>query len=187
MAHTILKAVAALLALGAAFSAQATTTRTIYISPATMSQWPVPDWPGNPMLLSNTQDAQFRVNLLLPLDYTPNTAIKLRLYLRTGSAPCSVVLGVSELARTRAGLPIYSTHGSAIDGMNGSVVVLDLPEDKIIVKQYGVNPPKKNPSFSGQKPADGLLFVFWRNKQNPLDTCPDLAVWNAEVRYEATP
>ncbi len=41
--------------------------------------------------------------------------------------------------------------------------------------------------FAGQKPGDGFLTWFQRNKTNPLDTCGLVTVWHAEVRYTSAP
>lgn len=194
MKQVMLRLAAAALAAGACVAAHA-FNRSLYISPATMSPWPVyrPDI-LNPLLLSPTVDSTFRVGFMFPMDYAPNTTAQLKIHYQaspeTPGSPCSIVLGVKYLDRTRSGLAPYETSPPSLDGMtNGNVTVVTPKTGSptlVAVRSFNISKPLNAP-FTGQKPGDGILIWFQRVKSNPLDTCTVMTIWHAELRYDSVP
>lgn len=187
MKRSTLALLGAAILFGPGLSAHA-VTRAIYISPATMNPWPVYRADiVNPMLLSDTVNNRFRVAFLLPPDYVANTPIKLRLHLQGAlNSACSMVLGVLYMDRMRGGQPIYETSPPALDGIKGNTDIVDIPAGTLLVKNFDITPQSlASAPFKSQKPGDGFHIWFERTKQNALDTCGVITVWQAEVRYES--
>ncbi len=162
-------------------------TRSIYISPATMGVQPVYRSDIlNPVILTDTANSSIRAGFMLPADYSPNTPVTLRIHMQAATA-CSMVFGVLYFDRSRVGQDIYETSPPNVDGMSKAhVAVVSLPAQKLVTRNFEFTAPLRAP-FAGQKPGDGFLTWFQRNKTNPLDTCGLVTVWHAEVRYTSAP
>jgi hypothetical protein len=188
MTHTICRIVAAMLAASASVLAHA-FDRSIYISPASMAPTPIPaGYILNPLPTLSGVGNYFYVSFMLPLDYKPNTAAKLRLLLeRSGSGSCAMVFSARNLSRTRPGQKSYSTDSPTLDGMtNGNVTIINMPLNKVATRTFNISAPTKAP-FTDQLAGDGITIQFFRDGTNPLDACNSpIYIWHAEVQYEST-
>jgi hypothetical protein len=138
---------------------------------------------GNHIELPNTTTPNFYMNVVLPRDYTNNTAVRIIFYFSPGSfTPCQVRFVPFNLRRKRVGAVtdldpegLSSTSTQVV--FDGSGVVVQ----KVFTLVEGGELP-------GQIRGDAFTMQFGRQALNASDTCTASAYIEAiEIRYEKVP
>lgn len=121
------------------------------------------------------------ISFVLPRDYKAGTVVKIRLTMYTSTAgACGVYMFPRQALRMRTGKPFYnSTERFTIVGGP------DVPSPAaltILSKTFELRAPL-GATFAGQLPGDAFELEVGRDGDQAADTCGNVFVKNAEIRY----
>lgn len=130
-----------------------------------------------------------RIVFAVPADHAINTAIKVRIFATSASAPCDAVLRVATATRIRANQLSSNSIHPTVDRVepSGSEVISFAATGAVNLKTYIVRTPLAA-SFNGLRAGDLIAIRFDRVVTEPTDTCAGFVfVQGADIRYTVAP
>jgi hypothetical protein len=136
---------------------------------------------GTALAMASTGESGGFITFTLPRDYKAGTVLELRLlmYSNTASA-CSVFMFPRQAIRQRPGNPVYNNTERFT--VVGGPLANSPAQFTTMTKSFELRGPLAA-TFSGQKPGDGITLEFGRDGDQGTDTCGNLFVTHAEIRY----
>jgi hypothetical protein len=155
--------------------------RTINIPTSSIAPSGVANNNGTSLLTLSAGLSGGFISFVLPRDYKSGTVVRLRLSMFTSTAtPCTVFLFPAQAIRTRIGQHTYnSTERFTIVG--GPLVTSPVGF-MALSKTFELRKPLAAP-FTGQVAGDGILLEIVRDGDQVTDTCGNVFINHAEVRY----
>ncbi len=155
--------------------------RSISIPVSTIAPSGLAENNGTSLALISVGETGGFINFVLPRDYKAGTVVKIRLLMYvTTMGTCGIYLFPAQATRMRTGKTFYnSAERFTIAG--GPQVNSPAPLT-ILSKTFELRAPL-GATFTGQLPGDAFSLEVARDGDQPADTCGNVFVKNAEVRY----
>ncbi len=131
---------------------------------------------GATVILPASGNPSFFFNFVLPPDYKKNGAVKIVLYLSTGSA-CTARIVPVQMVRRRPG----QQGVNSLVGLAGGDPIVDFPLNTVVSKVLTL---KKGTALPGQRAGDAITLQVRREADEAGDNCPGVVFVQAiDIRY----